>query len=362
MRLAEMIEESRREPELWRYADLSFLKEIQTQAPVVTCEQLGPLPEAYASHRIVFVNGTFCPTHSRIDGLPEGVLQRAEDGRYLIVLDARTCLAVTPIEVLYVSAGDGPPQEHACRCGVNLGESGRLTLIERHLSIGNAQKFQAMEAEIFLGKQAKLVHAKIVHGDDNLIHFTRSNLHVSAGAFFDRVSIALGGRFSHCEMNISLDGEFAEVRLHTAILMRGKNQAHFVSSIRHNTPLCTSMQECRGVLEDRAKGSFLGMAYVAPGAQKTDAYQLCRALLLSPQAEMNVKPALEIYADDVKCSHGAAIGDLDENALFYLRSRGISEKEARAMLVHAFVSELLDKTQSMDIVRAMRKEVETWLD
>jgi Fe-S cluster assembly protein SufD len=144
------------------------------------------------------------------------------------------------------------------------------------------------------------------------------------------------------------------------MLLRGREHADTVTRVTHQAPRCTSRQIYKTVLDEKSRGVFQGRITVAEGAQKSDGYQLSRALLLSDQAEMDAKPELEIFADDVKCGHGSAIGDLDENAMFYLRSRGIGEKQARALLIEGFVAETLDEIRIDEWRDIFSAEIEGW--
>jgi len=152
----------------------------------------------------------------------------------------------------------------------------------------------------------------------------------------------LGARLTRTEVHARLAGVGGAVHLNAAQLLDGMQHADFTTVVRHEAEACASRQTVKNVLDGRARGVFQGRIEVARAAQKTDGYQMNQALLLSPDAEIDSKPQLEIFADDVKCSHGATVGELDAAQLFYLRSRGISEAEARTVLVHAFLAGALD--------------------
>ncbi|MDD2324551.1 MAG: Fe-S cluster assembly protein SufD [Alphaproteobacteria bacterium] len=361
MTLAALLQRSREKREAWRYTDLAPLAAQNFVAANQDCKAGFPLPPPALWQRLVFVNGGYCPVLSDEKGLPEGFLKVEDDGHLTLSLAAQTCLASMPLELLFIATGEGAAQESSNILSLSLGTSARLTLIERHLCHGSAAKLHTMQTQITLADQAKLVHAKLVQGDAGYVQIASSLVEIAAGAFYDHFALVTGGRLVRCESEVVLRGPLADARLLAAMLLRGAAQADIVSTVWHNAPLGTSRQIVKSVLDGKARGVFQGKIYVAKGAQKTDGYQLCRALLLSAQAEMDAKPELEIYADDVKCSHGTAIGDLDEEALFYLRSRGIGEQEARALLVGAFIGELVDQVQSAEIADLVRKEVTAWL-
>ena len=161
-------------------------------------------------------------------------------------------------------------------------------------------------------------------------------------------------------MHALLAAPRATAHLNAAQLLTGTQHADFTSVVRHDAPSCTSRQTVKNVLNGRARGVFQGRIEVARVAQKTDGYQMNQALLLSPDAEIDSKPELEIFADDVKCSHGATVGELDIEQLFYLKSRGIPDAEARAILVRAFLAEALDAVSQETVRAALEQSVERW--
>lgn len=318
------------------------------------------LPPPLTCHRLVFVDGVFREDVSSQQDLPGTFFFRCaeKDADYALTLQRQTCLALGPIELLFVTTAQGEANETGTKIKVSLGESSRLTLIERHISVAATR---SIDIDITLAAQAKLVHGKVVTGGEATTHLAKTNVSVAAGAFYDHFALIAGGKRVRCEKDIALMGALAEARLSAVMLLRGRDHGVVTTLVRHLEPNGISRQVCKAVLADRAHGAFVGKVFVDRAAQKTDAYQLCRALLLSDKAEMEARPELEIYADDVKCSHGATMGDLDETALFYLLSRGIDPKEAHAMLVEAFVSETVETIQSFDLADAIRKEVTTWL-
>jgi Fe-S cluster assembly protein SufD len=170
----------------------------------------------------------------------------------------------------------------------------------------------------------------------------------------------LGARLARAEIHARLAGPNATAHLNAAQLLGGSQHADFTTVISHDAPNCASRQTVKTVLTGRSRGVFQGKIEVARAAQKTDGYQMNQALLLSPDAEMDSKPQLEIYADDVKCSHGATVGELDGEQLFYLRSRGVPEAEARMMLVRAFLAEALDPIAHETARAAMEQAIDLW--
>ncbi len=352
MSFATLLQESKDERESWRYTSLTpYEKEGFVAA---SDKRQVSLPAPLALARLVFVGGQYRADLSQEAGLPEGFIAREKDGVCCLRVQAQTCLVLRPLELLFIGCG-----ESDTNIKLTLGANSRLTLIERH--IGQDASASLPRMDIVLEEQAKLVHAKTVTGGARALHVSKTKTRLAAGAFYDFFVLVRDGGLTRCEKDVVLAGELAGAHLTGAALLRGAAHADMVVRVSHDAPHGTSRQIFKNVLDDKARGVFQGKIYVAKGAQKTDGHQLSRALLLSDKAEMDAKPELEIYADDVKCSHGSAIGDLDEQEMFYLRSRGLSEKEARGMLVEAFVGELIDAVSSEDIAALLRQEVSLWL-
>ncbi|HAX92054.1 MAG TPA: Fe-S cluster assembly protein SufD [Rhodospirillaceae bacterium] len=361
MSVAALIQQSHDDKEAWRYTSLADFAAQAWGAPTVAA--MPELPAPLTRHRLVIVDGVFRDDLSARQELPNEFFDRCEekDNCYALTLWNRTCLAIDPIEVLFVNTHQVAANEATTKIKIALGKSSRLTLIEQHVGLNGAASARLIEMDIELDAQAKLVHGKIVTGGQSSLHHARAMVRVAAGAFYDHFALVAGGKLVRCEKEVALVGEMAEARFSGVMLLRGSDHGDITTLVRHLAPHGISRQVCKTVLADKARGVFAGKVFVDQTAQKTDAYQLCRALLLSDQAEMDAKPELEIYADDVKCSHGTAIGDLDDKALFYLLSRGIDPDAARAMLVEAFVGELVDTIQSPDLADAVRDEVQKWL-
>lgn len=361
MTIAALISTCRSQKEDWRYTDLSGLAGLDFLSAAAPDLSVA-LPAPAAPHRLVFVNGRYCADLSTVGSLPSGLCFQTTNNVCELTVAAQCCLAVDPVELLFARTAAPAPTETKTSLRLCLGENARLTLLERHLPGPGGKLFaQEIEMTVVLAAQAKLVHAKTLHGDEASVHFSRTKVDVEEGAFYDHFSLMLDGKITRCESDVCLNGEMAETRLQGASLLRGASLGDVFVRVTHAAPHGTSRQVFKTVLEDTARGVFQGKTLVKREAQKTDGHQLSRALLLSDKAEMNAKPELEIYADDVKCSHGSAIGDLSEQELFYLRSRGLPEAEARAMLVQAFVQDLVDQIQAAEIARLVQDEVTAWL-
>jgi Fe-S cluster assembly protein SufD len=194
------------------------------------------------------------------------------------------------------------------------------------------------------------------------IHFAQVRASIAADARYESFVLTLGGRLSRHDSFATFAGEGASCGLFGAYLLKGEQEATNATFVDHAVPKCTTDEVFKGVVDERAHGVFLGKIAVRPQAQKTNANQLNKNLLLSARANVDTKPELEILADDVKCSHGATVGDLDENAMFYLAARGIAADEARRMLIEAFAADAIDRIEDDAALRThLLKHVQRWL-
>jgi Fe-S cluster assembly protein SufD len=241
---------------------------------------------------------------------------------------------------------------------VTLGRGARLTLIEA--STGEGAYLNNPVFSVSIGDDATLTHLRIQRESPDAIHLSTLYAEVGAHGTYDSFLLTLGGRLARIEVHAHLAGTGAAAHLNAAQLLGGVQHADFTTVVGHDAPATVSRQTVKNVLTDRSRGVFQGKIEVSRIAQKTDGYQMNQALLLSPDAEIDSKPQLEIYADDVKCSHGATVGELDPEQIFYLRSRGIPEAEARSMLVRAFLNEALDPIAHDEARVAMEAMIATW--
>jgi Fe-S cluster assembly protein SufD len=361
MTLASVIERSRRDKEAWKYTDLAPLA-AQPFAPAVPAKPVSAdrLPSivknARERHQIVFVNGVWRPELSRLGEL-EGILQGGASAGYRFGLAGQTCLVTAPVELIFLAETGGAAAEIDLKLEVELGASGRLTLIEHHVA-SSTPAVSVFETAIRLGPQAKLVHGKVIEaGEASLL--ARTRIEIGEGGYYDNFTLIESGRLVRNEIEAKL-GTMAQCALNGVMLLSGKAHADTTTHIIHAAPFGISRETYKSVVAGKARGVFQGKVTVAEGAQKTDAQQLCRALLLSDQAEMDAKPELRIHADDVKCSHGAAIGALDADALFYLRARGFDERTARALLIRGFAGETIDEIQMPEWRDYVRARAEEW--
>jgi Fe-S cluster assembly protein SufD len=346
-----------------------------------------------APNRVVIVNGRFSADLSRTAGLPRGVqagsLAAAINGdlqahselvqRYLGQLadfNARAFAALNtaflqdgacvhvpdgvvldqPIHVLFVSAADGQPTVSYPRCLIVLGDRSEARIVESYVGTDSIYLANAV-TEVFVGESAVLDHYKVQQESGQAFHIGSMHVHAARSANFSSHSFSLGGRFTRNDALATLDGEGAEVTLNGLYLADGERLVDNHTTIDHARPHCPSHEVYKGILGGRARAVFNGKIIVRQDAQKTDAKQTNRALLLSDDALINTKPQLEIFADDVKCTHGAAIGQLDDDAIFYLRARGLTYFEERDKHIHAFDGDILGRVKIEPLRLALESEL-----
>jgi Fe-S cluster assembly protein SufD len=277
---------------------------------------------------------------------PEGLAFTAanaallEDGAFLLLPPG--AVLERPIELVFVTGGAGPPVAVHPRVLIVAGEGARAAVAEVYLGADAPYLVNAV-TEIVLGEGAVIDHVKLQDDGASAFHVSTIFAEQAAGSRLAAHSVALGARIARGEVRAKLAGEGADVGVSGLYMADGARVTDAFSWVEHAVPRCTTREAFKGILDGRARGVFSGRIRVMPGAQKTQAYQMSSNLLLSEDAVVDTKPQLEIYADDVKCGHGGAVGQLDEAALFYLRSRGIAEPEARSLLIWAFAAEMVDK-------------------
>lgn len=235
-------------------------------------------------------------------------------------------------------------------------EGASATLIERHQGSGAYWRDQV--SEIIVEKNAILRHIRIVEDSLDSVFTNAVHISVAGGGEYDGFSLITGGKLVRQSVQAVVLGENANLSLNGVTLIKGQQHADNSILIEHLAPQSRSQQFFRNVLDERASAAFQGKVHVAKIAQKTDAQQLCKTLLLSPRAEMNTKPELEIYADDVICAHGATTGQLDAKELFYMRSRGLPKDLAQKLLTRAFLQEAIDKIQDEEIRLTIEEKIE----
>jgi Fe-S cluster assembly protein SufD len=247
-----------------------------------------------------------------------------------------------PVQLLFLSSADASRATHP-RALILAGENSQLRLVETYASLGSAHFFTNAVTEVVAADGAVVDHYRLQRESDHGYHVGMTQFRVGRSASVSSHSVTLGGLISRHDAVAVLAGEGADCTLNGVYLADGRRLVDNHTEIEHAMPHGTSHEVYKGILDGRARAVFNGRIRVRPDAQKTDAKQTNKTLLLSDEAQINTKPQLEILANDVKCTHGATVGQLSEDALFYLRARGIGREEARALLVKAFLSDVVSK-------------------
>jgi len=264
-----------------------------------------------------------------------------EDGAYVHV--KRGVVAEAPIHLLFVSSSDHAALMSHPRNLVVFEDQSQGTVVEEYVSLGGGMMFSNSVTELVAGDDAHVSHYMIEREHKEAFNVSTLRIQQGRTANVASHSFLLGGGLVRNNVHPVLAGEGGECLINGLFVGSGKQHLDNYMHVEHASPHCASRQFYNGILDDKAHGVFHGRIVVHKDAQKTDAKQTNRNLLLSDDAQIDTKPQLEIYADDVKCTHGATIGQIDENALFYLRSRGMSEAEARRLLLLAFASECVER-------------------
>jgi len=371
--------------EEWKYTDLAALEASAFPAGSLAEVDIAPLiqPEARGS-RLVFVNGRYDSHRSNTSNLPAGVrllnlacaselahelgtlarpgesdlfanlnTARFTDGALVIV--PKEVQVATPMQVLFISEPGGEPTSSLPRLFVVVERGASATLVEEYQ--GRGRYFTSAVTEVIVRANASLTHERIQRESTEAFHFSHVSARVEQDAHYGCRTISFGGLLSRSTPHVLMAEEGADLVLDGLALLNGAQLADTHALIDHAVPHCTSRQTHKVIADGSAQAVFNGMIFVRKDAQGTDAQQQCRGLLLSGQARINTKPQLEIFADDVKCAHGAAIGQLDPEALFYLQSRGLRLGLARNLLTYAFAADLLAGIPVPSLGRQLRQTI-----
>ena len=334
--------------------------------------------DALPGHRLVFVNGFYSAKLSRIlpvtggvrienlsaalardaalieqhlgryahpAGNPFAALNQAlfSDGAFIFV--PQGVAVAEPVQLIYISSAKTAGETILPRNLVIAEAHSKLTVVESYISTGNVAYFTNAVTEILAGDHAAVEHVKVQDEAPDAYHIATIAGEFGRASNVSVHSFALGAKLSRNNIRTRLAGEHLECVLNGLYLTKNAQLADHHMVVDHAQPHCASHEYFNGILDDQSKGVFHGRIYVHPIAQKTDAKQTNKNLLLSDDATADTKPQLEIYADDVKCTHGATIGQLNAESIFYLRARGIGSDMARQMLIHAFAGEIIERIQ-----------------
>lgn len=312
-----------------------------------------------ASFATMLAEGTAAPGLSIIDrddtiGKINGAFVR--DG-FVLEFPAGSVID-QPIEI---QALHGAGQVHT-RFPVSFGANSKATVIERHMAVGEGEAFVSSVTDISLEDGADVTWIVLQQQGASDTHLGQMRVRIGSNAKLRLYVINAGGRLVRQELRIDVAGEGSDLQVRGVNLLGGDTHTDVTLVLGHNVPNTTSTEIFRNVVFDGARGVFQGMIKVALDAQKTDARMACNTLLMSDEAEFSAKPELEIFADDVQCGHGATVADIDANHLYYLMARGVPRNKARAMLVNAFVAEIVEELEDEALVDALEGIISSWLE
>jgi len=380
--------------EEWRFTNVKCIAETEfTLAKIaapLSRETISPfvLDEDYL--RLVFVNGHYVGDLSATEATPQGAVVSClsaaladhpaliEDHLGQLASDESACFAALnsafirdgafihvprgvvverPIHLLFISTDNCSPTASHPRNLIIAQRDTQATIIESYVGLNDGVYLTNAVTEVSVAENAVVDHCKLQQESADGYHVATTQVRQQRASRFSSHYFSLGGQLVRNEVDVTLDDEGCVCTLGGLYIAAGDQHMDNRTRIDHAKPHCDSHELYKGILDDRAKGVFNGKIYVHPNAQKTDAKQSNRVLLLSDDAVIDTKPQLEIYADDVKCTHGATVGQIDETALYYLRSRGISEDLARSLLVYAFANEIASALK----LEAVREHIERFL-
>lgn len=282
------------------------------------------------------------------------------DGAVVRITAPADGAAPKPVHLVYITSGD-QPASMATRNLIRVEEGAAATIVEQHVSLSDAPVQIFTMTELVAGAGAQVEHVKVQDENTASTHLASWNLRLETEANYRATHLNVGGSLTRNQVFLRYDGEGAVANVNGVCLGRGAQHFDTTMLIEHAVPHCVSRELVKSVLDDKSRSVFQAKVHVHPGAQKTDGKQMANALLLSDQAEFDSKPELEIYADDVVCGHGSTSGQLDEEAMFYLRARGVPEIEARALLIAAFVDEVFDDIGDEALRDALTARTDDWL-
>jgi Fe-S cluster assembly protein SufD len=383
--------------EEWKYTNVApiaraHFRPAEYQLNASTTAIVETLTASVHAIPVVFINGKYCREFSNIGSLPDGLkiknfsealqadgdhlqqyltcgLESApafvafntasfEDGAFVEV--AAGAVLHRPVHLIFISASNGTPSISHPRNLILVGSSAQVLIIETYAGVEGDVYFTNTVTDLIAGEGAVINHSKLQKESEKAFHIASLRFEQSRQSNLSSYSFSFGAALARNDISSTLD-ERTEGVLNGLYLANGKQHVDHHTVIDHARAHAASREIYKGVLDGHASAVFNGKVIVRKDAQKTDAKQTNRNLLLSEEASINTKPELQIYADDVRCTHGATIGQLETNALFYLRSRGIPENEARQMLIRAFAQEIIGQIKPEDFRRLLEGELDAKL-
>ncbi len=382
--------------EEWKYTNvapilkLPYCQVFDSDQDGLTAETIEPFTFAETRRsRLVFVNGLFSRALSDLSGLPEKIAvgnlaevaaDRARllsnhlgvyagyqnetftalntaligDGAFVHIPEGQT--VEPPVHLLFISTAKEPAAAHP-RVLIVAEQGAVATLIESYVSPGDDVYLTNAVTEVFAGRGSVITHYRLQDESERAFHIATTQVFQERESNYTSYAISLGGRIARHNLNVALGDEQTETTIDGLYLATGDQHIDNHTSIDHQKPRCNSRQLYKGILDGKARAVFNGKVFVREGALLTDAQQLNKNLLLSGDATVATKPQLEIFADDVKCSHGATVGQLEEDQIFYLASRGIEAERARALLTYGFAEDVIGKIKLQSVHQQFDKLV-----
>ena len=383
----------------WKYTDLRVL--MRDVLPLAAAPDAAALTRASSAlklhaiegvRRLVLVDGVFAPKLSELGNPEKGlgirtlreVLEAGDaalhaqlfapdnsnpmvalnsammtDGLVIEVADG--IMLTKPLHIVHIASG-ATPAAMFTRSLIRVGKAAGATLVESYIGAEGAKAYQVHDSLVVaIGDGARLDHVRLIEDSREAFNISSAVVTLGAHAHFNTFGMNTGSLVSRYQAMIAFAGEGSRVETNGVNLLNGRQHADTTLFLDHAVPNCSSREIFRAVVDDRGHSVFQGRIIVRPKAQKTDAKMMTRALLLSDEAEADNKPELEIFADDVTCGHGATTGALDESLLFYLRARGLSEKEAQALLIQAFVGEAIEQIANDGLRELAISAAQRWL-
>ena len=383
----------------WKYTDLrALMREVLAPADAPDAAALKRAGAALKLHaidgarRLVLVDGVFAPKLSDLANPEPGLgirtlrdvleagdaaltaqLFAPDDSNPMVALNsammtdglvidiADGVILTKPLHLVHIASVPRPAAMFT-RSLLRIGKAAGTTLVESYIAAEGANAYQVHDSLVLaIGDDARLDHVRLIEDGREAFNISSAVVTLGAKAHFNTFGMTSGSHVSRYQAVVAFAGEGSRVETHGVNLLNGRQHADTTLLLDHAVPNCASREIFRAVVDDRAHSVFQGRIIVRPKAQKTDAKMMTRALLLSDEAEADNKPELEIFADDVTCGHGATTGALDESLLFYLRARGLSEKEAQALLIQAFVGEAIESIANDGLRELAISAAERWL-
>jgi Fe-S cluster assembly protein SufD len=384
----------------WRFTNLAPIVRTAFQpatgaAATVDAGSLAPFVFAGCDcTRLVFVNGQFAPGLSTSPLMPAGVRARSlaqtladdraalephlarhedfqqeafsalntaflADGAFVSVPRGR--VVEQPIHILYVTVPGSVPVATHPRTLIVTGDDSQVSVVEDFVSLGDGEHLSNAVTELVVGDGSVVSHYLVQRESRQAFHVSTLRGRQGRSSSLTSHTVLLGSALTRRNIHPVLAGEGGECLINGLFMTNGRQHADNYMKVEHVSPHCQSRQVYKGILDGQSHGVFHGRIIVHKDAQKTDAKQTNMNLLLSEDAQIDTKPQLEIYADDVKCTHGATVGQIDEEAIFYLRSRGLAEASARALLLYAFAGDMLQRMKVEPVRRHLERLVTQWV-